>query len=115
MNEEKQVEPWRSQWSHEPHGSFIRGEPWVSLLFESTGQWTLRIYKKKSALGIPIPLERGFTKRYAEGPKRGVARPNTFPSVKPRDKEPKKLPERLWSVVYPPIAAFPTPGTLIST
>jgi hypothetical protein len=68
-------------WSHEPHGSFIRGEPWVSLLFESTGKWTLRIYKKKSALGIPITFEIGFAKRYAETTEQAVAMANTILSV----------------------------------
>ncbi|MGA8659682.1 MAG: hypothetical protein WB586_26470 [Chthoniobacterales bacterium] len=68
-------------WSHEPHGSFIRGEPSVSLLFESTGRWILRIYKKKSALGIPITFEIGFTKRYAETTEQAVAIANTILSV----------------------------------
>ena len=72
-------------WSHEPHGSFIRGEPSVSLLFESTGKWTLRIYKKKSALGIPITFEIGFTKRYAETTEQAVAMANTILSVELRD------------------------------
>jgi hypothetical protein len=72
-------------WSHEPHGSFIRGEPWVSLLFESTGKWILRIYKKKSALGIPITFEIGFTKRYAETIEQAVAMANTILSVELRD------------------------------
>jgi hypothetical protein len=72
-------------WSHEPHGSFIRGEPWVSLLFESTGKWTLRIYKKKSALGIPIMFEIGFTKRYAETTEQAVAVANIILSVELRD------------------------------
>jgi hypothetical protein len=73
------------KWSHEPHGSFIRGEPWVSLLFESTGKWTLRIYKKKSALGIPITFEIAFTKKYAETIEQAVATANTILSVELRD------------------------------
>ena len=72
-------------WSHEPHGSFIRGEPWVSLLFESTGKWTLRIYKKKSALGIPITFEIAFTKKYAETIEQAVAIANTILGVELRD------------------------------
>jgi hypothetical protein len=80
-------------WSHEPHGSFIRGEPWVSLLFESPGKWTLRIYKKKSALGIPITFEIGFTKRYAETIEEAVAMANTILSVELRDEEPQRRPE----------------------
>ena len=72
-------------WSHEPHGSFIRGEPSVSLLLESTGKWILRIYKKKSALGIPVTFEIGFTKRYAETTEQAVAMANTILSVELRD------------------------------
>jgi hypothetical protein len=80
-------------WSHEPHGSFIRGEPWVSLLFESTGKWILRIYKKKSALEIPVTFEIGFTKRYAETIEQAVAMANTILSVELRDEEPRRPPK----------------------
>jgi hypothetical protein len=72
-------------WSHEPHGSFIRGEPWVSLLSESTGKWILRIYKTKSALGIPITFEIGFTKKYAENIEQAVAMANTILGFELRD------------------------------
>jgi hypothetical protein len=65
----------------------------VSLLFESTGKWTLRIYKKKSALGIPITFEIGFTKRYAETIEQAVAMANTILSVELRDEEPHTLTE----------------------
>jgi hypothetical protein len=65
-------------WSHESHGSFIRGEPSVSLLFESTGKWTLRIYKSKCALGIPITYEVAFARRYAETIEQAVAIANTI-------------------------------------
>ena len=54
-------------------------------MFESTGKWTLRIYKKKSALGIPIMFEIGFTKRYAETTEQAVAVANTILSVELRD------------------------------
>jgi hypothetical protein len=46
---------------------------------------TLRIYKKKSALGIPITFEIGFTKRYAETTEQAVAMANTILSVELRD------------------------------
>jgi hypothetical protein len=78
-------------WSHEAHGSFIRGEPWVSLLFESTGKWSLKIYKKKSAFGIPITFEINFTKRYAETIEQAVAMANIILSVELCDEEPKQL------------------------
>ena len=50
-------------------------------MLESTGKWILRIYKKKSALGIPVTFEIGFTKRYAETTKQAVAMANTILSV----------------------------------
>ena len=54
-------------------------------MFESTGKWTLRIYKKRSALGIPITFEIGFTERYAETTEQAVAMANTILSVELRD------------------------------
>ena len=50
----------------------------MSLLFESTGKWNLRIYKKNSALGIPVTFEIGFRKRYAETTEQAVALANTI-------------------------------------
>ena len=54
-------------------------------MFESTGKWTLRIYKTKSALGIPITFEIGFTKKYAETIEQAVAVANTILGVELRD------------------------------
>jgi hypothetical protein len=53
----------------------------VTLVFESTGKWTLRIYKKKCALGIPITYEVAFAQRYAETIEQAVAMANTILSV----------------------------------
>ena len=68
----------RFDWIHESHGSFIRGEPSVSLLSDSTGKWTLRIYKAKGAFGLPITYEIAFAKRYAETIEQAVAMANTI-------------------------------------
>jgi hypothetical protein len=75
--------PFKFNWEHEPHGSFIRGEfTQVSLLFDSAaGLWRLRICKKKTPLGHPIAYEIAFKKRYSPTTDLAISLANTILEV----------------------------------
>lgn len=65
-------------WSHEEHGSFIRGESAdVSLLFDSCARrWTLRIYKRQTSFGDPVTYEIAFKERYGPTVEQAIALAN---------------------------------------
>jgi hypothetical protein len=75
--------PLDLNWDHQPHGSFIRGpNTEVSLLFDSAARrWTLRIYKKQSAIGHPVTYEIAFKERYCPTIDLAIAMANTILNV----------------------------------